>query len=281
MSQIDSISIEQTIPFKEHSGQTYEGERLQELMDSISNCGLLCPIIVRPAKEGKYEIICGHNRVKAMKALGHSHILSDIRPDLSDEQALRLYYDSNLNQQHFQDWNYTSKLSAIKYYVNKIRQESVQGKRTDLENKAAGTAKSSTYVQTRHKSERKTTRDRMAQRLGISTATFSKYRRIIQLPDDLVQTLARLLDEKKTTLEDAYIISNMRNIDIKFLAETVDKKPGLKPDRNKLKELPRRSSDNGEDELYPISKEAILNTLIPRNPGKDDSLPVIKRIISD
>lgn len=281
MSQIESISLEQTIPFKEHSGQTYEGERLQELMDSISNCGLLSPIIVRPVSNGKYEIICGHNRVKAMKALGHSHILSDIRPDLSDEQALRLYYDSNLNQQHFQDWNCTSKLSAIKYYVNKIRQESVQGKRTDLENKAAGTAKSSTYVQNRHKSERKTTRDRMAQRLGISTATFSKYRRIIQLPDDLVQTLARLLDEKKITLEDAYIISNMRNIDIKFLAETVDKKPGLKPDRNELKELPRRSSDNGEDELYPISKEAILNTLIPRNPGKDDSLPVIKRIISD
>lgn len=85
MSQMESISIEQTIPFKEHSGQTYEGERLQELMDSISNCGLLSPIIVRPAKDGKYEIICGHNRVKAMKALGHSHILSDIRPDLSDE----------------------------------------------------------------------------------------------------------------------------------------------------------------------------------------------------
>ena len=276
MSQIDSISIEQTIPFKEHSGQTYEGERLQELMNSISNCGLLCPIIVRPSKNGKYEIICGHNRVKAMKALGHSHILSDIRPDLSDEQALRLYYDSNLNQQHFQDWNYTSKLSAIKYYVNKIRQESVQGKRTDLENKAAETVKKSTYVQTGHKSRHKTTRDKMAQCLGISTATFSKYRRIIQLPDALVQTLARLLDEKKITFEDAYIISNMRNTDIKFLAETLDKKPGLKPDRNKLKELPRRSSDNGEDELYPISKEAILNTLIPRNPDKENSIPVIR-----
>ena len=75
MSQIESISLEQTIPFKEHSGQTYEGKRLRELMDSISNCGLLCPIIVRPAKDGKSEIICGHNRVKAMTALGHSHMI--------------------------------------------------------------------------------------------------------------------------------------------------------------------------------------------------------------
>ena len=57
----------------------------------------------------------------------------------------------------------------------------------------------------------------------------------------------------------------------------MDKTPGLKPDRNKLKELPRRSSDNGEDELYTISREAILNTLIPRNPDKENSIPVIRR----
>jgi len=69
----------------------------------------------------------------------------------------------------------------------------------------------------------------------------------------------------------------MRNTDIKFLVKTMDKTPGLKPDRNKLKELPRRSSDNGEDELYTISREAILNTLIPRNPDKENSIPVIRR----
>jgi len=72
-------------------------------MDSIESVGLINPIIVRPAADNKYEIICGHNRAKAMKALGRDVIRADIRSCLSDDEATRLYYDSNLNQQSYCD----------------------------------------------------------------------------------------------------------------------------------------------------------------------------------
>ena len=49
------IRLESLIPFKIHSGKTYEGERLQQMMDSIERRGLIAHIIVRPVADGKYE----------------------------------------------------------------------------------------------------------------------------------------------------------------------------------------------------------------------------------
>ena len=66
-SEIKEIRLEDMVPFKYHSGQMYEGERLLQLMDSIEKVGMMYPVIVRPIDNRKYEIICGHNRAKAAK----------------------------------------------------------------------------------------------------------------------------------------------------------------------------------------------------------------------
>ncbi len=60
INEIKEIPIEALQPFKMHSGQTYEGERLQQMMDSIKRLGLMYPMLVRLIENGKYEIICGH-----------------------------------------------------------------------------------------------------------------------------------------------------------------------------------------------------------------------------
>ena len=60
----------------------------------------------------KYEIISGHNRVKAMKELGHSTILAKIENDLTEDKALEIFYESNFNQQSFSDWNYDQRIEA-------------------------------------------------------------------------------------------------------------------------------------------------------------------------
>lgn len=127
-----NIKLEDLVNFRAHPSQTYEGKRLAQLMDSIERDGLIYPIIVRPIANGKYEILCGHNRAKAMEALGRDVIKADVRKNLSDEEATALYYDSNLNQQSFADWSYTQKIEAIKYYDTLIRNNSHQGKRNDL-----------------------------------------------------------------------------------------------------------------------------------------------------
>lgn len=277
-SEIKEISLEHMVPFKYHSGRMYEGERLQQLMDSIKNVGLMSPVIVRPIDNGKYEIICGHNRVKAVKALGHNMIKADIRYDLSDDRALELFYDSNLNQQSFSDWNYSQKIEAIKYSEKLIRENSRQGKRTDLEKKATAGKENETCVQSRQKlkedSKKTTARDKMARRLGISTATLSKYRRIIKLPDDLLQSIAQLLDEKRITFKAAYIISNMRYPDIKCLIEGIEQYPDRLLDLDRLKELPDRNTEK-QGEMYPVSRKQVLEALI--YPSSSNNLSPVRK----
>lgn len=266
-SEMKDIRLEDLIPFKCHSGRTYEGERLQQLMDSIEKRKLISPIIVRPVDNGKYEILCGHNRVEAVKALGHDTIRADVRYDVSDDMALGLFFDSNLNQQSFSEWNYAKKFEAVRYIEMLIKETSCQGKRNDLEKEKCIGTEDGTCVQTRHKSpensRRSTVRDKMSKRLGISTATLSKYRRIIKLPDNLLQSVAQLLDEKRITFEAAYIISNMRNRDIIWLLEGLERHPYRIPDLRKLKELPHRN-DEKPDEIYPVSEKKVLAALVPR-----------------
>ncbi len=147
--EMKEIRLEDLVPFKCHSGRTYEGERLQLLMDSIENTGLINPIVVRPVNHGKYEIICGHNRVKAAKALDHDKIRAEVRYGLTDDKALKLFFDSNLNQQSFPEWNYRQKFEAVSYIETLIKDASRQGRRTDLEKDAD--TEDGTCVQSRHK----------------------------------------------------------------------------------------------------------------------------------
>lgn len=260
-SETKEIQLNSLQSFKRHSGRTYEGERLQLLMRSIEKNGLFNSIIVRPIGEDQYEIICGHNRVKAMQELGYSTIMAKIEYELSEDEALEMFYESNLNQQSFSDWNYAQRIEAVKYLEKMIHEYSQQGKRTDLEKKNTEAVREETSVQTRqkldHKTRQVTTRDKMAHRLGISTATLSKYRRIIKLPDEVLSSVVLLLDEKKITFEMAYVIANMRELEIILFLEYRDKYSDRRVDLERLKKLPHKS-----DQFAPKSRERVKEVFI-------------------
>lgn len=270
MCEIKEVRIGDLIPFQLQSSQTYHGERLEQLASSINNVGLMTPIIVRPIEGGKYEIICGHNRTNAMRELGRDTISADVREDLSDDEALGLFYDSNLNQQSFSDWNYSQKIKAIQYTESLIKKNSQQGKRSDLLEKKDTTTDGETSVQGGHKSEEKsrrnTTRDRMARRMGIATATLSKYRSIIKLPDNLIEVLAQLLDEKEITFEAAYRMSGLKPHAVEWLVKHVGRSSSMKIDLAKLKELCALSKEiNKQDSPRQLSHDELKNVLVPKD----------------
>ncbi len=272
-NEIRKIKIKDLISYHNHSFQTYHGERLKQLMDSIERLGQMNPIIVRAVRDEKYEIICGHNRVEAMKELGCDTIMADVRYELSDEAAEELYYDSNLNQQSFNDWSYSEKIKAVKYYEKIIRKNSQQGKRTDLERKQL--KENETYVQSRQKlaaiPKRSTTRDRMANSLGIAPATFSKYRRIIKISDKLLESIALMLDQKKITFETAYRISGWEERDIELFVEYIDNFSNMKIDMDKFRGLCARRKEM--EVLAPLSKTEFKEILI-----SEDAILTPKRI---
>lgn len=263
------VRLDDLIPFQLRPSQTYQGERLEQLVNSIDRVGLMNAIIVRPIDGGKYEIICGHNRSNAMRELGRDTILADVRDGLSDDEALELFYDSNLNQQSFSDWNYSQRIKAIQYTETLIKENSQQGRRNDLVGNENEEADAETCVQSRHKSggrsRRSTTRDRMARRLGISTATLSKYRSIVKLDDSIIEALARMLDEKQITFEVAYRLSRFNGKDVKMLVEFIEKASDRKVDLVKLKELFAQRKGPSEGNMLPMLARARMNEILMPN----------------
>ena len=64
-----ALPIESLVPLPANPFDLYEGQRLDDLVESVQVNGVLVPIIVRPADDGLYEILAGHNRVEASRIL--------------------------------------------------------------------------------------------------------------------------------------------------------------------------------------------------------------------
>lgn len=110
-------------PFLEYSPET-----LYELVESIKEHGIINPVTVREAKNGKYEILSGRNRVRAAKKLGIRSVPAIIKENISDDEAALIMLDSNLRQR--QSLKYSEKAYAYRMQTEILNR---QGKRSDLE----------------------------------------------------------------------------------------------------------------------------------------------------
>ena len=124
-ARIEKIPISRMAPFKDHPFKVQEGEELYRLRESIENSGVLVPVLVRPTGDGRYEMISGHRRMAACKALGITEMPAVIR-ELSDEEAVIAMVDANLQRDHI--------LPSEKAFAYKMKMEAIskQGQRTDL-----------------------------------------------------------------------------------------------------------------------------------------------------
>ena len=114
----------------------------------------------------------------------------------------------------------------------------------------------------------------MAQRLGISTATFSKYRSILKLPEELVEAIAQLLDENRINFEAAYRASQLTNYDVevflRLIRESEERKPKL--DMDKLKKYAAKNIQPGH--IQPFGSGRMESVIIP---PKLSCFPVFSR----
>ena len=118
---INNISIDLLVSFENHPFKKRSGIEHQELTESIKENGLLEPIIVRSFPAGKYEIISGHRRVEACKALGITSIPVIIK-ELTKDEAIVQMVDSNIHREHI--------LPSEKAFAYKMKSEALkhQGK---------------------------------------------------------------------------------------------------------------------------------------------------------
>ena len=96
---IVEIEIERLKAFRNHPFQVRDDDDLEKLKESIKMYGILTPLLVRPIKDGTYEIISGHRRKRAAALLGYRKIPVLIQP-MSYEDAVVKMVDTNLHREH-------------------------------------------------------------------------------------------------------------------------------------------------------------------------------------
>src|SRR5262245_49854227 len=94
--QLLTIAIDQLQRGQYQPRRHFDPVQLQELADSIKNTGgLLQPIVVRPLKNGHYEIVAGERRWRAAQLTGLTEV-SCLVSHFSDEQTLQAAIIENI-----------------------------------------------------------------------------------------------------------------------------------------------------------------------------------------
>ena len=126
--KVDELPLDELKPFKDHPFKVMEDEEMERLKESIRESGVLIPALARPTESG-YELISGHRRLAACRALGMSTMPVIVR-NLTDEEAIITMVDSNLQREHIlpseKAFAYKMKLEAMKHQGKRTADQRVQ-----------------------------------------------------------------------------------------------------------------------------------------------------------
>lgn len=121
--RVKKIPIKDIQNFAEHPFSVELDADMQKLIDSINDNGLLTPILVRPNKDGGYEMIAGHRRKFALENLGITEVDAIVR-DMDDDTATILMVDTNIQREHIKPtergYAYKMRLDAMKHQGKKV-----------------------------------------------------------------------------------------------------------------------------------------------------------------
>lgn len=125
---IQQIPCDQLHPYHNHKFELYSGERLEDMVASIKENGVLSPIIVQPIEDG-YEILIGHNRWNASKLAGLPTVPAIVKAGLTEDEAEMYVIESNLIQRSFSDLKISEQAAVVASRHSKMFSP---GKRNDI-----------------------------------------------------------------------------------------------------------------------------------------------------
>lgn len=195
ISGTQEIEIARIHEFPNHPFKVLDDERMDLLVDSIRENGILNPVIVRPDQNGDYEMISGHRRLHAAGIAGLQKIPAIVK-EMSDDEAIIKMVDANIQREEI--------LPSERAFSFKMKMEAMsrQGSRVDL---TCGTEF--------HKLDaiNKKTRETIGDEAGMTGRQVTKYIRLTEL----ISSILDLVDSKKITLT--------MGVDISYLDEQVQK----------------------------------------------------------
>ena len=139
--KVEELPLSELTPFKNHPFKVKDDAEMTELMKSIADFGVLSPALARPKEGGGYELISGHRRLAACKALGMDTMPVIVRR-LTDEEAVITMVDSNLQREHIlpseKAFAYKMKLDALKHQGKSSGQLGQKWSRDELSDTDSG-----------------------------------------------------------------------------------------------------------------------------------------------
>lgn len=258
--KVMTIPIDKITDFKEHPFHVTMDEDMAKLIDSIKENDMLMPALVRPKKDGSYEIISGHRRKFALSQLGRKEMNVIIR-DLDDDQATILMVDSNIQRENIypseRGYAYKMRLEAMKH----------QGKRIEeIPDDELGIEYKTTSGQVGQKLSNAVSRDLLAQQLGESSKQIQRFIRLTYLIEPLQEMVdGRHENEIKIAFNPAVELSYLTESEQYDLANAIVENQRT-PSLAQCQEFKRLSHD-GE-----LTSEFIEDTLSEEKPNQREKL---------
>lgn len=259
--KVMTISIDKITDFKEHPFHVTMDEDMAKLIDSIKENDMLMPALVRPKKDGTYEMISGHRRKFALSQLGRKEMNVIIR-DLDDDQATILMVDSNIQRENIypseRGYAYKMRLEAMKH----------QGKRVDInvENVPIEYSKSTSSQVGTKLNKTLRTDDILAQIVGESRNQLQRYIRLTYLIEPLQEMVdGRHENEIKIAFNPAVELSYLTESEQYDLANAIVENQRT-PSLAQCQEFKRLSHD-GE-----LTADFIEDTLSEEKPNQREKL---------
>lgn len=221
--------------FPNHPFKVLDDEKMDTLVDSIRENGILNPVIVRPDQSGNYEMISGHRRLHAAKIVELKKVPAIVK-EMSDDEAIIKMVDANIQREEIlpseKAFAYKMKLDALKRTAGRPTKENACHNGTHLRSD-----------------------QELALQVGDSARSIQRYIRLTELIPELLD----YVDNKKIGLVMAVDLSYLDEQVQKWVYEYFKENGFLKPVQvEALKNYPNLSN------VTQFSVISIMNDALPK-----------------
>lgn len=267
---VTTMKVANIRPFEGHPFAVRDNKDMWDLVDSIKKFGVLEPVMVIPHKDGGYEMVSGHRRMRACQLAGIEDIPVIVR-NLDRDEAIISMVDSNLKREEISPMEkaraYQMKTDAMKRKMGRRTKEEI------AQDEAMGI-------------KRMNADEELAQQVGESPATIQRYKTL----NKLVPELQDMVDEGKIPVNTGADIAQMKPAEQKVLADAIQKEAKV-PSGTKAKELKAESkagklttekieqavAPTKREEMPPLKVTMLEEDLRPFFPDKRTTIPDVKQ----
>lgn len=267
---VTTMKVANIRPFEGHPFAVRDNKDMWDLVDSIKKFGVLEPVMVIPHKDGDYEMVSGHRRMRACQLAGIEDIPVIVR-NLDRDEAIISMVDSNLKREEISPMEkaraYQMKTDAMKRKMGRRTKEEI------AQDEAMGI-------------KRMNADEELAQQVGESPATIQRYKTL----NKLVPELQDMVDEGKIPVNTGADIAQMKPAEQKVLADVIQKEAKV-PSGTKAKELKAESkagklttekieqavAPTKREEMPPLKVTMLEEDLRPFFPDKRTTIPDVKQ----